>query len=188
MKLHDILLESITFNACTLEYSDKHPQGMISPHNLRKEKETCWVCKGTGKDKYDPKYDCDMCDGSGKLDNDVCDGPQVNLSNMNAGDVIRDMLGQEFDYVGMVEKKDMPKLRQRLIRMINVEKDRERMTLDPSDEQKTRVGKKNGVSSIEKGPRMISPGRDDSQVKQLASQILKVVEYAAKHDLILSWG
>ncbi len=187
MKIHDILLESITFNACSVDKKDDGTTH-ITPHNWREEESKCWGCKGTGKDKWDPEYDCDLCRGKGKLKDHVCDGPQVRLSNINAGDVITDMIGQEFEYSGMVEKKDMPKLRQKLIRMINVEKDRERMSRDPFDEQKTRVSKKNGVSSIEKGPRMIGFGRDDSQIKQLASQMLKIVEYAAKHDLVLSWG
>jgi len=187
MKIHEILLETITFNACSV---DKRDDGTthITPHNWRKVKEKCWVCKGTSKDKYDPKYDCDMCYGTGKIDNEACDGPQMRMSNMSAGEVIRDILDQEFDYSGMVEKTDMPKLRQKLIRMINVEKDREKLTRDPTDEQKTRVTRKDGVSTIGKGPQMIGFGRNDSQTKQLAAQLLKVVEYAAKHDLVLSWG
>ena len=190
MKLNEVLEEGIEFHAATIEDHPKHGK-MISPHNMRQEDVECWLCDGSGRDKHAPKYECGMCHGSGKIQEQVSDGPLLQVSNDNAHAIITDILGQEFDYGGVVEEKDLPLLRRKLMKMKNMEGERSSVRSDPSDEQKgmQRTGGSGNVTSIGRGgPRMIGPGRSDQRVLQYVDRLLKMVEYAMQHNLIVSWS
>lgn len=189
MKLNEVLSEGIEFHAATVE---EHPEygTRISPHGFRKQEAECWVCDGSGKDKHDPKYDCGMCRGTGKIEEEVSDGPQLRVSNDNAHAIVTDVLGQEFDYVGMIGKKELPNLRRKLIKMKNMESERASVRSDPSDERgpMRRTGGEGNVARIGSGPRMIGPGRTDQRVLQYVDRLLDIVEYAMHHGIVLSWG
>lgn len=194
MRSREFIKESMDFNACSLEGN------RITPHNWREAEVDCHICDGNGWNEYPTdetrtkfeKEECGYCRGTGKDKTHICDGPQMNVSNENGGAIIRDILGQEFDYVGMVEKKDMPALRRKLIKMLNMDSERTSMHLDPTDNKDDRPMQRrtddDGNSSIGRGARVIGGGRTDDQVLRYADQMLKMVEYAMEHDLVISWG
>jgi len=187
MKLKD-LQESMEFNACTVTKTEDGTT-QLSPHGMREEEKDCWMCDGMAGNVDD--YECMRCQSTGKVKEWVCDGPEMQVSNANGMAIVRDIIGQKADYSGMVEKKDLPMLRRKLIKMVNVDKERESMHQAPSDTQGPmgRRGSEGNVTSIgRKGPRMIGPGRSDAQVLSYAQTLLDMVEYAMKNDLVISWA
>lgn len=194
MKITEILNESVDFDVCTID--DKY----ISPVGARQDID-CDICDGKGENTY-PNHanqgggtytePCGLCNGTGKLDRFVPEGPHMNLSNGNAFDLLRHLgLHEEDEYTGHVEGKDLPKLRQRLIKMLNSEKDQAGMAKDTTDSQGDMgaTGSSGNVTSIgHKGPRMVDMGRTPEQIKRYAKVLLDMVEYAMKRDCVVSWG
>jgi len=193
MKINDIITESISFDVSTID--DKYIQSVGG----RKEVD-CDICDGKGENTYrnHPNQGgdtytepCGLCNGTGKLDRFVPDGPTLNLSNGNAFDLLRHLGLQDDEYTGHVAAKDLPALRRRLIKMLNSEKDQSAMTKDTTDTQGD-MGATNtqgNVTSIgRQGARMVDMGRTPEQVKRYAKVMLDMVEYAMKGDHIISWG
>lgn len=194
MKVYDIIREGMEFHAAEIE--EKDGQKYISPHGMRKERKECWACKGTGKDPHahpDHPMDCDLCDGKKERDEWVSSSPELQVSNSNGFAIVKELFGQEPDWAGHVENKDLPELRRKLIGMLNSEKHRSSLHKDPEDNDKARSmvshGTEGNVTKIGKsGPRMVDMGRTDEQVKRYAHKLLDMVEYAMKHNLIISWA
>lgn len=194
MKVYDIIREGMEFHASVIE--DKDGTKHISPHGLRKERNKCSFCDGTGKDRFahpDHPMDCDFCDGKKERDEWVSSSPELQVSNSNGFAIVRELFGQEPDYMGHIKNEDLPELRRKLIGMINSEKHRSPLRKDPTDNDKARSmvshGTEGNVTKIGKsGPRMVDMGRTDEQVKRYAHKMLEIVEYAMKHNLIISWA
>lgn len=177
-------------NACTVE-DNEHGGKTVSPHDMRQEKVACWVCDGVGKEKYgDEEYDCGMCKGTKEIDEWVCGGPSMQVSNANGYAIQRDILGLEADHAGMVDAKDLPALRRKLIKMVNVDKERESMHSPFQDEQGPMRAHTDdqGNTRIGRGARMMGGQRTDSQVLRYAQTLLDMVDYAMKNDLVISWA
>ena len=193
MRYKEIIKESVDISACELK------DNRITPHNQRQEEAECDICDGTGVIDYQSigskelgpdKWSCGMCRGTGKITEWVCDGPEMNISNMNAAVIVRQIFGQEWDDMGMVSKEQLPSLRKKLFKMVNMESERSSMHQDPSREQgpMRRIKGEDGIDRIGRGATMISGGRPDSQVLGYATRLLDMVDYAMKNDLIISWG
>ncbi len=189
-KLKADLNEGMEFNACTVE-DNEHGGKTVSPHDMRQEKVACWVCDGVGKEKHgDKEYECGMCKGTAEIDEWVCGGPSMQVSNANGYAIQRDILGLEADHAGMVDAKDLPALRRKLIKMVNVDKERESMHSPFQDEQGPMRAHTDdqGNTKIGRGPRMMGGERTDSQVLRYAQTLLDMVDYAMKNDLVISWA
>ena len=191
MKVSDILTESIDFTVSKL-VKEKDGSEYVTAVGSRQNVD-CHICDGKGFNVYDGEKDeCGMCDGPGKLDRFVNEGPSMTLSNGNAYDLMRH-LGLEADYTGAVEGDELTALRQRLIKLLNSDKDRagmEKATIDNEDErQMGATGQRGNVTSIgRQGARMIDVGRTPEQVKQYAKTMLDMVDYAMKNDYFIGWG
>jgi len=185
MKIQDIINEGMEFQACSIKVKDG--QKMYSPHNMREVDSECYVCDGmAGKIEG---YECRACKGTGKMKQWECDSPEMQVSNSNGFAIQQEILGVKPEYAGSIPNEDLPDLRRKLIRMLNVDKERESMHLDAEDKLgKVRVSQRGNVSTIHRGARVISPGRSDQQVLRYAQQLLKIVEYAMKNDLTVTWA
>jgi len=192
MKLKD-LNEGMEFHPSVVS-TDEKGQTWVTPAGMRQEETECWVCDGTGKETYgEESYPCGYCKGTGKASETVYDGPQLQVSNANGHAIITDMLGLPFDYAGSLENKDLPALRQKLIKMINSEKQRSSMHKPLHDNNKERtmaiLRSKGNVTDIGKqGARVVDMGRSDTQVLRYANTMLQIIDYAMKNNLVVSWG
>lgn len=188
MRVREILNESITFHAATYE---EHPKfgRIISYHNMRKKKVECWVCDGSGKDPYDPGYPCEMCHGDGNLEEWISDGPELNVSNSNAQAIIEQIFGMPYDDAGMVEPKDLPQLKRRLIRMKNIEGERAGLEQAPktSGGQMAHYVDDEGVSRIGRSGQITHMGRSAEQVMRYVDELLRMIDYAQQNNIFISW-
>ena len=184
MKLDEILNEGMEFHAAVIDGN------YIKPHNMRKHTIPCWVCDGSGKDSHDENEPCGMCNGRKTIEEHTSGGPTLQVANANGMAIVRDILQQEPDYAGMIDAESMPVLRRRLIKFLNKSSEREPMHKDPSQERgdMSRKGSTGNVTNIGYGATMVDFGRSDDQVKRYAQRILDIVEYAVKHDCVLSWS
>ena len=193
MKVLDIIREGVTFHACTLEDDEKHGK-VVTPHGWRREKQKCFVCKGAGEEEWNnEKHKCGLCNGDGHTDEWVSDSPELQVSNSNASAIVTDLLKQKFDYAGVVHTEDLPELRRRLIKMKNSEKDRSKLHKSPhSNKEERQMGKNSSAGNVTKigynQPHMIDGGRTPEQVMRYVDRLLHMVEYAMKHNLVLSWA
>jgi len=186
MKLNELLYEGMEFNACTLETKDDGTK-MYSPHGMRETEVDCYGCEGmAGKIEG---YKCHWCKNTGKTKDWECDSPEMQVSNANGMAIIRDIIGQEPDYAGSIPPEKYPALRQKLIKMINVDKERESMYKQTTDQQgQMRVKQQGDVTTIGRGARMIDVGRSDEQILSYAQRLLEIIEYAMKNDLVVTWA
>jgi len=154
----------------------------------RKEEHDCPYCHGTGHEEEDGKtYKCDYCYGKGKVNEIVSDAPELQVSNAN-GEMIQIMLGLDPDYSGIIKHKDLPAIMRRLIELKNRGSDQ--FTKDPSTTQgpMRRQSDDQGVTSIGRGPTMIDFGRSQEQVHRYIDQLIKIIQFAQKHNASLGWG
>ena len=87
MKSRDFrkLNESIDFSV-TKSYEDEQGRTVHDmSHFGKRQPVECWVCDGTGKDKFYDEAKCDYCEGKGKRDEFVSDAPEMNVSNGKGG-------------------------------------------------------------------------------------------------------
>ncbi len=193
MKVYDILHEGVTFHAAEIETDDKGRK-IITPHGWRKEKVDCFICDGKGHNIYgDEKEECGYCEGKGKTHEHVSDSPELQVSNSNARSIIEDIFGKHYDYSGVVEPREFAALRQKLIGMINSEDRRSSMHKNTTDNVKSRKMVRKGTEQTvahigHDEPRMVDMGRNDEQVLRYAQRMLDMIEYAQKHNLIISWA
>lgn len=154
------------------------------PDASRHKKEVeCFFCDGTGKDH---EYPCGLCDGAGTRMVDVSDAPEYNLSNSNASAIMR-LLGFEDSEAWTIDANQLPEVRRKIIRLLNVPGELERGVRSPSDTQHTSRERyrdpETGLQSIRPvaGPRMIDYGIDTEYLKRRLNNFLEVIEYAQKH-------
>lgn len=193
MRLHEIIKESVTFGLYK-EDPENPKHFMMVGKNVE---EVCYACEGSCKDEDDPNYDCRYCGGTGKMSMFKADGPELNVSNANAGAIIQELgLASSADmqsgdwYCGSVEPNELPAFRQKLLVLLNSQNARRGMTVDPSiDHGEPRATKgDDGISRISRGPTIIDGGRSESQIIRYAETLLKMAEYAMKYGLEIGWG
>ena len=182
------LNETIDFSV-TKSYEDEQGRTVndMSHFGERKDVE-CWVCDGTGKDKYYDEANCEYCKGKGKNYEFVSDAPEMNVSNSNGFKII-DMLGLEQDCAGHVDNKDLPDIMRRLIQLKN--SDSSQYT-EPGSQSGGKIGTykdQAGMDTIgRKGPMIYNMGTTDNQVKQYIDQLIKIVKFAQDNDADFGWG
>lgn len=189
MKIRDLITEGMTFTAAKLK--DLSGQKVWSSSDWEtKQMEPCWVCDGTGKDKYgEQEYPCGRCHGKGEFEEWVSSAPELQVSNSNGYEIQR-MLGLDPDYSGLIHNKDLPKVMRRLIQLKN--QNTSQYTQDPSDEQGP-MGKRytddQGVTHIGRaGPRIIDVGRSQGQINRYVDTLIELVKFAQENDASISWG
>ena len=190
MKSRDFrkLKESIDFSV-TKSYVDDQGRTINDMSHFGNSKDVeCWVCDGTGKDKYYDEADCGYCHGKGKNFQFVSDAPEMNVSNGNAFKII-DMLGLEQDYAGHVDNKDLPQLMRKLIRLKN--SDTSQYTQPGSRTQGPMTTGKDdtGMDTLKRsGPTMIDMGVSDNQITGYVDQLIKIVTFAQENDGDFGWA
>jgi len=185
LKFKAFLAESVTFGA-TIHRVEKDGQRSHDFTPFEKEKEIdCRECHYHGKSEH-----CWMCKGTGKEKVWVTDYDKIQLSNSGALaflSAIGEKVNGDESLVGGWDNSELPELRRRLIRMKNG--DLKHHETPPSDEQRVRGVKHDGnVATIERGPRMISYGRTAAQYGELIDDLLKLIDFAQKHDAGVSWA
>lgn len=186
------LIESVTFGISKLEpYDGDHPDfkgKMMYNDSFAKEVDAqCWVCDGSGKDKWDNTR-CDYCHGSGKIKDYKRPFEELNVSNSNAYAIL-DMIGLPSDEaVGAIAGDDLAKVRRKLIKLKN--QDLGGYTDEPSDTrgQARAVRGDDGLTHIKTGPRMIYGGRSTDQVMRYIDSLLELIDFAQKNDGVLTWS
>jgi hypothetical protein len=190
MRAKDFITESMTFGPTEEQsYVDNHgKQRKIWSGDRwwRKEEKQCWVCDGTGKDKYHGDT-CDFCSGKGTYNDTVSDAPELNVSNSN-GFAIQEMLGLNPEYSGIIFNKDLPTYIRKLILLKN--KGSQEYTKDSTTTQgpMKKVGTDQNITSISRGPTMIDYGRSQTQVDRYIDELLKIMKFAQENNASLSWG
>jgi len=182
------LNESIDFSV-TKSYKDKQGRTVhdMSHFGERKDVE-CWVCDGTGKDKYYDEAKCDYCEGKGKRDEFVSDSPEMNVSNTNAFKII-DMLGLEEGYSGSILNKDLPALMRKLIQLKNSDRSQYAEPGSQSGGEMTKGKDDAGMDTIRRsGPTMYNMGTTDDQVTGYVDQLIKIVKFAQQNNADFGWG
>jgi len=193
MKSRDFrkLNESIDFSV-TKSYKDEDGQTIhdMSAFGERKDVK-CWVCDGTGKDKFYDEAKCDYCEGKGKRLEFVSDAPEMNVSNSNGFKII-DMLGLEKDYSGHVDNKDLPAIMRRLLQLKNQNPEKGTGIEHPgtmTGGQTITYKNDDGVDAIgRKGPVMYDMGITDLQAKKYVDQLIKIVKFAQDNNADFGWG
>lgn len=189
MRLKEILNESITFAPARLKIENGRKIFSLADFEKATEK-PCWVCDGTGEDKYasefGQKYSCEYCKGR-KVFTDYEMPVELNVSNANAQAII-DMLGLEFDYSGYIPPERMPELRRKLIKLKNGEIDA--YTKEPTKQQGPvrRYKDDDGMDRIGRGATVYDFGRSNEQVKRYIDKLLELLDFAQKNDAIVTWG
>jgi len=197
MRLSEILIESVTFGVSKLETRDGK-QYYVDPFS-KKTMETCWVCKGSGKETFGgykdddgkdhPSYQetCGMCHGKCKNEEFRTDAPELNVANSNAMDIQR-MLGLDADFSGAIKHADLPAFRRQLIKIKNG--DMSSHVIEPKKE----VGKMRaytddeGQSKIGRGATIHDLGRSHAQVERYVDSLLSLMDFAQKNNLDLTWA
>ena len=185
---NQMMNESITFMPVSRQ---PHKDGgtILTPHNHRKGHKPCFSCDSKPNNWEDG--DCGVCDGKGKIQTHIHDGPELHVSNANAR-VIADLIGMHSDDSGHVSHADLPHVIRRLISITNKDGSLDQYTQDPYDNKNDRTMAHSrgddGMSHIGKGAQMIDYGRSSKQVEHYASEMLKIVKYAMDHKLDISWA
>ena len=188
MKSRDFrkLNESIDFSV-TKSYVDDRGQTIHDMSHFGERKDVdCWVCDGTGKDKYYDESICDYCEGKGQRLEFVSDAPEMNVSNSNGFKII-DMLGLKNS--GHVDHKDLPAVMKRLIFLKNADTSQ---YAEPGSQTSGNIGAykdQDGIDRIgRKGPIMYNMGTSDRQITQYIDQLIKIVKFAQENDADFGWG
>ena len=189
MRAREFIIESVTFSVNKLvDYGGTIGKEWSGTEFGKYQKQPCWGCNGTGKDHYDDNSKCELCNGSGELEDFVSDAPELNVSNSNAAAIL-DMLGLEFDYSGIVTHDKLQDLMTRLIKLKN--SDKQQHTQEPTTnfgQRRTSVDPKTGLTTIGRGPTVHDSGRSHSQVERYVDTLMDMVKFAIKNDAALGWG
>lgn len=133
----------------------------------------CWMCADVKRWEEDPTAKCHgTCDGM----REESTLPEVNFANGNARGVLAIMGCDSEDLYGTLSVEEIPVVLQRLLKVINVEPQREHLISQPS------------VEKGAKGCTVIWGGNtDDSTIRRL-SDIQNLLSQAAKEGFGISWG
>ena len=192
MRIQELIIEGMTFSpAIEKDYTDdsgKTQKIITGEPWWTKSDEPCWVCDGTGKEKYgNSEYPCGYCHGKKTYTKHGSTAPELNVSNVNGWE-IQKMLGLDPDYAGTIYNKDLPNVMRKLIRLKN--QGVEQHTQAPSVEQGKATHWKDdrGISHIIAGPKMHDAGRSNEQVMRYVDKLIELVQFAQKNNAHISWG
>lgn len=130
--------------------------------------------------------DCGFCKGKGKYEENVSDAPEMNLSNMNARNLMS-ALGYEPDHGYTITAQDVPNVKRRIMQLTNSDE------LDDYTQQGGVSQKDFGMVrdkdpetgldriSHKKGPTMIGPDIDIEYLKDKFERMMPILDYAQKH-------
>lgn len=191
MKLNDIrediILEGITFSPSKLV--DDGDGGKFYDSPGKNQLMPCEVCDGKGKEDYGngEVYPCGYCDGKGKRMEWVPEGPELSVAN-NSAFLILDMLGLDSsDYAGAISNKDLPAIKRKIIQLKNTSVDAH--IREPSEERgPARMDTSGDVPRITRGATMIDSGYDKNRLISYLDRFMKVVDYAQKHGMDISYA
>ena len=190
MKSRDFrkLKESIDFSV-TKSYVDDQGRTINDMSHFGNSKDVeCWVCDGTGKDKFYDEAKCDHCEGRGQRLKFVSDAPEMNVSNSNGFKII-DMLGLEQDHSGHIDNKDLPAIMKRLIMLKNSDRTRYSEPGSVSGGKITTYKNDDGTDAIgRKGPMMYNMGTTNDQITTYVDQLIKIVKFAQDNNADFGWG
>lgn len=154
----------------------------------RQQKMPCWLCGGTGKDKYDASLTCEVCKSTGFYTDDVSDAPELNVSNANGYEIQR-MLGLEPNYSGIIYNQDLPELIRKLIKLKNQKFDR--YTQQPKSsygQMKRVVDPDTGITKLVRTATVIDMGRTSEQVERYIDKLLEIAKFAQQHNASIGWA
>lgn len=187
MRIKDIIVESMEFGPSRLV--KRNDGTMVHTPPGSKQQVECYYCDGSGKDTrtFSDTYPCQACAGTGKREEWVSDGPEMNVSNSNGFEIQR-MMGIEPDYGGSVSLEDLPDLMRRLIRLKNG--DTSAHTREPTTSKGTmkKTGSDGNVTSIGRGATMIDLGRSQEQIDRYVNSLIPLVKWCIDNKYDLSWG
>ena len=133
------------------------------------------------------KIDCDFCKGKGTYEENVSDAPEMNLSNMNAVNLMS-ALGYEPNSGYTIKPEDVPTIKRRIVQLTNTD-DLDDFTMAGGASQKDfgMVRSKDpetGLDKIEhkKGPTMIGPEIDIEYLTDKFERMIPILDYAQKHN------
>lgn len=177
------LLESISFQAA--RYNEEKGYFDSGPSGYREEE--CWVCKGSGEDSRGGE--CGYCDGKGTAEQPHYDQEPLNVSNMNAGYILRDLLGMEFKESGDIPPDRIPEFKRRLIKIKNDSKARAAGVEGVSSVGGGRVRSKDesGMDRIGRSAQLIDMGRTSDQVTRYIDDLLEIFDHAQKNGMHVVW-
>lgn len=117
------------------------------------------------------------------FDKEVENPPELYLSNDSAGKII-ELIGYNFDYAGKILLAEIPKVKQKIIKLLNTTAEIDSEVTEPQTTQKTyhKDGK------IEVGPEMRTQGFNADYFRQRLEDLFKVLEYAQENELDVTWG
>lgn len=133
---------------------------------------------------------CYVCSGTGRMEETVYDPEPLNLSNSNAASVFS-LLGIRGDsvYAGSVTPSEIADLRRRILHVINAQGEVESAVRPTHIEYTTRVFKDaDGLSRIERAPRLFSMGIDSEYIVNRLRQIDELLRKAQEKDCGIYWG
>lgn len=133
---------------------------------------------------------CDpWCSGS----TTVSSGPEVNLSNANARDVLA-LLGlpTEDDW-GSVQHGDIPAVLRRIMVAMNDKSARDHLVAEPVDRRafdtpRIVTDSETGLSAITRGARLVFQGNTDANTLHRLERVREVFIFASTNGFSVSWG
>lgn len=178
------LMESISFMAAKYNeekgYFESGPSGYVE--------EDCWVCDGSGHDEG-RGGECGYCNGKGKIDSPHYEHEPLNVSNMNAGYILRDVLGMEFKESGSISPDRIPEFKRRLMKIKNDGNARSAGVRDISSVGGNRVRGKDesGMDRIGRSAQVVDMGRTSDQVDRYIDDLLEIFDHAQKNGMHVVW-
>lgn len=123
----------------------------------------------------------------------VSTGPEVNLSNANARDVLA-LLGlpTEDDW-GSVQHEDIPAVLRRIMVVMNDGSAREHLVAEPVDRRafdtpRIVTDSETGLSAITRGARLVFQGNTDANTLHRLERVREVFTFASTNGFTVSWG
>jgi hypothetical protein len=133
------------------------------------------------------KIDCGFCKGKGTYEEQVSDAPEMNLSNINAQNLMS-ALGYEPNSGYNIKPEDVPTIKRRIVQLTNTD-DLDDFTMKGGASQKDfgMVRSKDpetGLDKIErkKGPTMIGPEIDIDYLTDKFERMIPILDYAQEHN------
>jgi len=182
-ELLSIINESVTFSAAVLEYDPHYDGEIYNSAKFQKEVDAeCWVCDGKGKSKHGHEYECDYCNGTGKIKEFVTPFKELNVSNANARLILNMLEIDNDELIGGIKHEELPELKRKLIKLKNI--NTRKYTRDTvTDKGSVRVSKdEHGLSKISRGPTMIDVGVGQEQITHYIDTLLDLVDFAQKNN------
>jgi hypothetical protein len=190
MRAYEFITEGMSFSPTSQEdYTD--PQGNTKKiwsgrKYWRQESVDCFVCDGTGIDKFHDRK-CDYCHGTGKEEKNVSDAPELNVSNSN-GFAIQRMLGLNPEYGGIILHADLPKFIRQLIKLKNTNTNDYVVEPSYTTGPMRKIGTDKNVTSIGSGPHMYDGGRSQDQINRYIDKLLEIFKFAHDNGDSVGWG